>query len=581
MASPRIFVSHSHVDDAFGKRLVGDLRARLGEDAVWYDASGGLHGGDEWWTTIRAEITARDVFIVVLSPDALASVWVPREMNIAYFQHAKVGKRLIPVFFRPCEPPADWQLIHGFDFADPQRYEQALVELLNDLGVTQAGQSAAAPSASAPARDPRAQLAARLTGEIHTAFGREAWAQVVAKTDLLCDEVSEAMTPQLWRERGVAAQTLGDDKTSLEAFVQALKADPYDLPTLRAQAQNLERLGRLADAEKIVQRAQALAPLDDVALQLGLLEDLYSLAVQQQRWDVAQRMVADALRLAVNTNDAHWQTRQVELEEARVLPQRLRDLGYRLRVIGGVEVIVPPVCDVPAGPFTMGSDKQRDFHTRDEELPQHQVTLGAYQIGTHPMTVAEYACAVRAGGATEPQTDGSQDITWQQQLTHLDHPVVYTTWFQAVAYAVWLARVTGERWRLPTEAEWEKAARGTDGRIYPWGNGFDKARANTGESGIGMTAPVGSYPQGASPCGAQDMAGTVLEWCSTLYRPYPYRAGDGREDMQDSTNKRVLRGGSWGYVPQLARAACRYGFRPDVIVSYVGVRLVVSGAAGS
>src|SRR5579884_4226333 len=126
MASPRIFVSHSHVDDTFGRRLVADLRARLGEDAVWYDASGGLHGGDEWWTTIRAEITARDVFLVVLSPDALASVWVPREMNIAYFQHVKVGKRLIPVFYRPCEPPADWQLVHGFDFTGSQSYDQAL-----------------------------------------------------------------------------------------------------------------------------------------------------------------------------------------------------------------------------------------------------------------------------------------------------------------------------------------------------------------------------------------------------------------------------------------------------------------------
>ncbi len=562
MASPRIFVSHSHVDDTFGRRLVADLRARLGEDAVWYDASGGLHGGDEWWTTIRAEITARDVFLVVLSPDALASVWVPREMNIAYFQHVKVGKRLIPVFYRPCEPPADWQLVHGFDFTGSQSYDQALAGLLADLGVAQAGQSPPAPAPPAPVvpRDSRAQLAARLTGEIHTAFGREAWAQVVAKSDLLRDEVPEAMTPQLWRERGVAAQTLGDAQTAQAAFVEALKADPYDLPTLRSQA-------------------QALAPLDDAALQLGLLDDLFDLAVQQQRWDDAQRMIADALRLV--PNDTRWQARQTELQEARVLPKRLRDLGYRARVVGGVEVIMPPVCDVPAGPFTMGSDKQRDPQAQDNELPQQQVTLGAFQIGQHPLTVAEYACAMRAGGVTEPQTDSSRHLTWQQQLTHLDHPVVNITWHQVVAYAAWLAQVTGERWRLPTEAEWEKAARGTDGRIYPWGNGFDKARANTSESGIGTTTAVGSYPQGASPYGAQDMAGNVWEWCSTIYKTYPYQTNDGREDTQDSTNNRVLRGGAWSTYPHIARAAYRLSIPPDFINYGVGGRLVVSAAAGT
>ncbi len=126
----------------------------------------------------------------------------------------------------------------------------------------------------------------------------------------------------------------------------------------------------------------------------------------------------------------------------------------------------------------------------------------------------------------------------------------------SLAYASWLAKTTGQRWRLPSEAEWEKAARGTDGRIYPWGDTFDKTRCNTDESGIGTTTPVGRYPNGESPYHVQDMAGNVWEWTSSLYQPYPYRKNDGRENL-NSTDNRVLRGGSWVSNSRDARAAYR------------------------
>jgi formylglycine-generating enzyme required for sulfatase activity len=168
----------------------------------------------------------------------------------------------------------------------------------------------------------------------------------------------------------------------------------------------------------------------------------------------------------------------------------------------------------------MGSDPKRDSQAEDCEKPQHRVTPAAFQIGRYPVTVAEYACFVRAGHAA-PQRGTYRPITWDDQLKRLDHPVVCVTWHDAVAYAAWLAKLTGQSWRLPTEAEWEKAARGTDGRIYPWGDAFDKARCNVSESGIGTTTPVGSYPNGASPYGAQDMAGSVWEWASSLFKPYP------------------------------------------------------------
>ena len=149
-STPRIFVSHSHEDDAFCRRLIGDLRARLGEEAVWYDASGGLHGGDDWWERIVAEITARPYFLVVLSPHADTSGWVRQEMAIAFRQHVESGKRLPPVRLLPSPRRADWAGIHEFDFqahADPERYAAAFAQVLLVLGID--------PNARRPAPQPR------------------------------------------------------------------------------------------------------------------------------------------------------------------------------------------------------------------------------------------------------------------------------------------------------------------------------------------------------------------------------------------------------------------------------------------
>jgi formylglycine-generating enzyme required for sulfatase activity len=248
---------------------------------------------------------------------------------------------------------------------------------------------------------------------------------------------------------------------------------------------------------------------------------------------------------------------QVALPAER-FPPGLSKLGFAAyRTARGAEYIAPPLCAVPAGAFLMGSDKRTDPQAYDSEQPQHSVTLTAFQIAKYPVTVAEYACFVRAGQMAPER--------WQQQLSKLDHPVVYVHWRDAVAYAGWLAAHTGQFWRLPSEAEWEKAARGTDGRIYPWGNQFDASRANTGKKD---TTPVGSYPGGASPYGAQDMAGNVWEWTSSVEKPYPYNAGDGRE-RAESTGNRVLRGGSWWEEARVARAASRDFVAPGHL-TYVG-----------
>lgn len=258
-----------------------------------------------------------------------------------------------------------------------------------------------------------------------------------------------------------------------------------------------------------------------------------------------------------------------------VLPDTLARLGYTLQTADEQPLLVPPVSLVPAGPFVMGSDPQHDPDAWPLELPQHWVVLATYEIAIYPVTVAEYACAVRAGVVPAPPGGmGEAWGTWEAQLQTPDHPAVMMAWRDALAYARWLSKRTGDRWRLPTEAEWEKAARGTDARIYPWGDAFDARRANTDEAGLRHLTPVHAYPQGASPYGVIDLIGNALERCSSAWRSYPYDPSDGREDMVAEGTDRIARGGCYFDYANNARAATRWPLEPTRQTGPFGMRVV-------
>ena len=209
----------------------------------------------------------------------------------------------------------------------------------------------------------------------------------------------------------------------------------------------------------------------------------------------------------------------------------------------GAEMIL-----IPAGDFLMGST-DADKDVQDDEKPQHKVYLDAYYMYKTEVTVAQYRKFCTATGRKMP---GTPNWGWQDT-----HPIVNVSWNDAKAYTDWAGAT------LPTEAQWEKAARGGDSRIYPWGTTWDKAKcANWGNSNNG-TKPVGCFPTGASPYGVMDMAGNVCEWCADWYGADDYKNAPLKNPTGPVTgNYRVLRGGSWYYSGGDARGAYRNGIYP-------------------
>ena len=211
--------------------------------------------------------------------------------------------------------------------------------------------------------------------------------------------------------------------------------------------------------------------------------------------------------------------------------------------------------NIPAGPFLMGCDKGTGPNAHDSYVPQRTVYLENYYISRYPITNIQFQAFVSApdydddvwwAGMPEKRDDGLgttyfiRDMS-KQDFKYSNHPFETDMWYLAVAFTRWLSDKLEYEVRLPTEQEWEKAARGTDGRKYPYGDIFDVTKANTSEIGINGMSAVGIFPDGASPYGVHDMTGNVWEWCLNKYED-PEQI-----DVDDSEDTRVLRGGSWNY----------------------------------
>lgn len=249
---------------------------------------------------------------------------------------------------------------------------------------------------------------------------------------------------------------------------------------------------------------------------------------------------------------------------------------------------VPVMVDIPAGIFLMGSDKTKDELAYGDEEPQQMVALPAYRTGKYPVTNGQFRYFIAVGGYdkkvywTKAGWQTRQNEGWTEprfwdddDFNVANQPVVGVSWYEAVAYCNWLKAETGRPFRLPSEAMWEKGARGTDGRLYPWGNTWNPDNLNAAETNINRPSAVGIFPEGRSPYDVYDVCGNVWEWCSTVWGGYPIEAWPRpyAAELED-IGRRSRRGGAFrSDVHQDTRAAIRLNDPPNYRNHNIGFRV--------
>lgn len=368
---------------------------------------------------------------------------------------------------------------------------------------------------------------------------------------------------------------LGDDEEKLpEAAVVAWHLLAEVLPRdewrdLRALPQNLdrflldaERWEREESAEGEREAATSEGPPEWVRLRASGLPERHLKILRQLNGRQRHLLVYFATPPAV----------EVSKKRSLTGKRDLFDLGSSAWV------------EIPAGSFSMGAQKASpgqpgyDPEADGAESPVRRVTLSPFRLARYPVTNVDYAVFVAETGKEPPEHWEAGRIPEGKG----EHPVVQVSWTDAVAFCEWLSRrVSGEGddehlVRLPTEAEWEYAARGEPGRRYPWGDEAPSDRRANFRSEVGDTTPIGSYPEGATPDGIYDLAGNVWEWCGDWFGDYP------PEDENDPTGlpsgaSRVLRGGAFSGSPSLLRASYRLDARPDSRGATFGFRVVRCG----
>ncbi|MBN1679960.1 MAG: SUMF1/EgtB/PvdO family nonheme iron enzyme [Anaerolineae bacterium] len=515
----RIFISYSRKDETIARRLAADLD-RLGAD-IWIDVDD-IPAGMKWSTAIQQGLDSCEVMIVIISPDAMASRNVEDEWQ-AYLDDSKP---IIPILWRPARVHFQLRRIQYIDF-HTQDYDTAFAQLHSALRrkrIYIAPLSDTDPSVQIPAQKllpvqgeefPRSYLAIGATGLV-----------LVAVVIFLLLS-------------GVLGGGDGEPEATAETQSAAsIMSTPTDQPETGATAV-------VSQQTPLPPEAQVPLDLTNTALAQPTATPMpTSTPTQTPNYDATYNAVATHI---MGTEMASWTDTPAPTATATIRPTDTpapvpteapinaltpmpspipagssnRDWTPASQEINGVTMML-----VPAGCFMMGSETGTD-----NEKPVHEICFDEpFWIDRTEVTRGMYTECVADGVCSETLASNYS--------TENNQPINNLTWFQAKDYCAWREA------RLPTEAEWEYAARGPEGWTYPWGDEFAwNYVVYSGNSP--QTAEVGSRPDGASWVGALDMSGNVWEWTSTINEAYPYRADDGREDNSDANSSRVLRGGSF------------------------------------
>lgn len=561
-----IFVSYSKKNQPYARQLA-EFLVRSGFD-VWIDDR--IDYGDEWWSVIVEAIRHSSVVVVVMTPQAEASRWVQREVLFA----DDLNKPIFPLL----RDGQNWPIFVGNQYVDVTDGSMPDVDFVRRLSQS---------------TSPNPAGGREVIGEFTTEMGRDHFFDVHAEIA----NFFKACEAEDW--------PLALDH--LERIDASGKA-----PTVfHVDAHRREVMGEQAKAEK--QRLYAEQQ-----------------AIIRQEYDVIRLMVkhGDSADRIQNALDVFWATYGhydpdnlklhytsklrplneilIELIANPSIPSLKRaEAGRRLGLMGDSRVGVglrhdglPDVdwVKIPPGRFLYGDE------TEGSGVPSQQ-NLPVYMISRYPVTVAQFSAFVEAGGYTQDAYWPADALRWRNRRENRkrrapnfwddpqwnigNHPVVGVTWYEALAFSVWYSMQILQRqgtkklkhldveeartWvvRLPTEHEWEKAARGVQGRLYPWGDTYHVGYSNSVNENLRRTTAVGIFPHGASPYEVMDMSGNVWEWCMSHY-------DTGDNFRLTGQGNRVVRGGAWDSQPMSTRTVSRGPLSPSTQYNILGFRLVIS-----
>ena len=591
----QVFISHAHEDAEFAHRLAGDLQKRGWR--VWI-APESIRPGEKWVEAINRGLEESGAFALVLTPAAIKSRWVKDETNVAIELEHEGRVRFVPLDVENCDVPPLWRAYQRVSFCgdyvsglrslvfalDPAQRDRQLreeaarreVERQAKLAAEKAKAERLERERQEPAAKEEAKRKALRKGERQAQLAAEkAEAERLERERKAREAKEKAANEEADRPARLAIEKAEAERKAREETAQREAEQQAKLAAEKAEAERLERerQERNARLERILKKLR-----DPLWQGIGAIVALAALVVVIGAWlwpDIHSALFPPPTPTVTVTPTRAPAPTAIAALTLTPSPTPLPGATPVAEQDGMVMVYVP------AGKFLMGSSDS-DTQADSDEKPQHGVNVDAFWIDRTEVTNAQYDKCVQAKPACKASL-----YAGDSRFNGDDQPVVGVDWNDAKSYCEWAGR------RLPTEAEWEKAARGTDGRIYPWGNQVATCEYAVMDEGKGHGCakgdaawPVGSKPKGAGPPGvldmagnmwdgALDMAGNVWEWVADWYGEKYYAsssATDPNPKGPETGQYCVLRGGSWYNGSQNVRSAYRSKFAPSTRNDFVGFR---------